>query len=585
MKHRNFRLLSLCMIFGISSVTSIVVHADPRILQASPTQQVHSQYRKSEWEIQLVAQWQHSPFLMNEVTLDMHLTSPSGQTLCLPCYYERGQSGGISYWRARFTPTESGNYAGTWALKQEGGLVSESDIFTFEVEATEDKGFLQSGDNWNLRFNNGELFRGIGYNIGWEARTHDDSRFFSKLHEAPKQNYASMLRTLKNSGGNFFRTWMIHWNLPVDWKQVSNNARYENSDQFYNPSGVARMDELLSICEGFDVYCMLTIDAHGSLSGQGWKLSNYNATNGGPAVSPQDFFTDPSARSRYKSKLRYLVARWGYSPHIAVWEFFNEVDNLMYSRELDTVIPDRVVAAWHQEMADFLASIDPYDHPISTSVSHRDVQGMNDIGSISFNQKHIYRNTGIIPSTIRSYLEAHHKPYVIGEFAYEWDWSKNFDDFAAEMDRDFQTGLWYGLFNPTPILPLSWWWEYFENRGTVCYLKHLQAVNKSMLCDSKSATALESVLIESAQPDTVAYAVKAGSVMYLYLENSSSRPISGSIQCPQWNKTATQPLQVEVYDFATGRFTTVISTGLETLSTGTSVQLEKAEIRIYRILP
>ena len=38
-----------------------------------------------------------------------------------------------------------------------------------------------------------------------------------------------------------------------------------------------------------------------------------------------DFFTDVRAKADYKNRLRYLVARYGYSTSVFAWEFFNEV--------------------------------------------------------------------------------------------------------------------------------------------------------------------------------------------------------------------------------------------------------------------
>jgi len=63
---------------------------------------------------------------------------------------------------------------------------------------------------------------------------------------------------------------------------------------------------------------------------------------------------------------------------------------------------------------------------------------MNDLKNMDLNQKHIYNNTSAIPGTIRDYTQKHNKPYVIGEAGYEWDWSKNFNDFAEDIDDDFK---------------------------------------------------------------------------------------------------------------------------------------------------
>lgn len=138
-------------------------------------------------------------------------------------------------------------------------------------------------------------------------------------------------------------------------------------------------------------------------------------------------------------------------------------------------------------MGKYLKEIDPFGHPVTTSISHRDLAGLNEVPSLDINQKHIYRNTAIIPSTIRDYEERFGKPYVIGEFGYEWDWSLNFDDFADDMDRDFRRGLWYGLFSPTPVTPMSWWWEYFENRGMMTYFRGVREISDRMLAAGNGA--------------------------------------------------------------------------------------------------
>ena len=71
-----------------------------------------------------------------------------------------------------------------------------------------------------------------------------------------------------------------------------------------------------------------------------WYLSYYNVANGGFLSKPQglllyirfslwlfipDFFTDERAKADYRNRLRYLVARYGYSTSVFAWEFFNEV--------------------------------------------------------------------------------------------------------------------------------------------------------------------------------------------------------------------------------------------------------------------
>ena len=451
-------------------------------------------YSKVELNIQLVETWEN-PYLQEDVALDMSVISPSGKKLTLPCYYESGESGKESAWKARFTPQETGNYRYNFKLTKEGRDVSVSPFYKFKVAKSKKNGFLHLRDFWTLQFDNGKPFRGVGENICWESRANDDSRFFKELHELPKYNYDYLLTSLANSGGNFFRTWMCTWNLPIDRQRNFNNTRYTPSDEYYNPSAVERFERMVNLCESLNLYVMLTL-------GQGENMS-------GAA-----FFTDEGAKAKYKNRLRFIVARWGYSTSIGMWEFFNEVDNVQF-RNANNPIEAKVITQWHDEMSTYLKQIDPYEHIVTTSISHRDVEGLNSVLDLDINQKHIYRNVVDIPSQIIKYEKEFNKPYIIGEFSFEWDWSKNFNDFAEDMDTDFRRGLWYGALSPTPVFPMSWWWEFFDNRGMTSYFKGVREINDKMLAAGKGS--FEPVMVDAGKLE--AYGVKCGKTIFVYLFN------------------------------------------------------------------
>ncbi|MCD7977076.1 MAG: DUF5060 domain-containing protein [Tannerellaceae bacterium] len=462
-----------------------------------------AQYERVDVDIELTATWKN-PYFQEEVALNMKIVTPSGQEMTLPCYYESGNSGSLSLWKARFTPQEAGNYQYHFQLSQKGKVRNSSRPETFISGATDRTGFLHVYDHWTLRFDNGTPFRGIGENICWESRDEDDSRYFKELHEVSSlYNYDSMLPQFAGYGGNFYRIWICSWNLPIDYQGPFNNSRYLPSDTYYNPSALARMDRVVELSESLDLYMMLTL-------GQGGYLQK----DRGVATSDEDFFINPKARQWYKNRLRYIVARWGYSPSIAMWEFFNEVDNVQY-RDNDHPVPGQYIVDWHTEMAAYLKQIDPYQHIVTTSISHRDIEGLNSIPDMDINQKHIYNHTEVIPAEISQYINDFGKPYIIGEFGYEWDWSKNFNDFAAGMDIDFKRGLWYGLFSPTPVTPMSWWWEFFDNRGTNAYFRGVREISDRMLSAGKGSF----VPLSVDAPGIESFAVRCGEEIYLYLFN------------------------------------------------------------------
>ena len=473
-------------------------------------------YQKTDFDIQMNAQWEN-PYLQEDIALDMLLTSPSGKKLKLPCYYESGNSGQTSTWKARFAPQETGKYKYVLELTKAGKTVQTTKANIFTAYPSGKSGFLHQGDNWAFRFDNGQPFRGVGENICWESRANDDSKYFKALHEMPKYNYEYLLRALKNHGGNYYRTWISAFNLPLDWQRNFNSNRYEPSDAYYNPSAIKKIDRMFNLADSLGLYVMLTL-------GPG----NYNVRDGGFSPSAADFFVNPKSKIRYKNRLRYFIARWGYSTSVGAWEFFNEVDNVQFGNRNKPISADSIVI-WHDEMSTYLKATDPYKHLVTTSISHRDLKGLNSLPNIDFNQKHIYKNTASMPKAIVQYEKEFNKPYVIGEFSYEWDWSKNFDEFPEEMDSDFKRGLWYGLFAPTPVLPMSWWWEYFDNRKTDVYIQRVRTISDKMLAAGHGK--FEQMHPAVSDTSIITYGVKCGTQSYIYVYNPTASIKKLTLNC------------------------------------------------------
>ena len=95
-----------------------------------------------------------------------------------------------------------------------------------------------------------------------------------------------------------------------------------------------------------------------------WKTNAYNQINGGPCEKPNDFFTNARAKTIYQKRLRYLIGRYGYSPRLLAWQFFNEIDNVF-----STTLNGDDVVAWHREMGQWLHAHDPYGHLVTTSLT------------------------------------------------------------------------------------------------------------------------------------------------------------------------------------------------------------------------
>jgi hypothetical protein len=482
------------------------------------------QFVLTEFDIQITSSFTN-PFDYKDIAVDMVLTSPTAKSIKLPCFFVSGDAT-FSTWKARITPREAGTYAYHFELSKNEVVVVSSSNKNFLSVPTARKGFLHKNNLWTFKYDNGETFRGVGENYGWEPRNYEESNYRGAY------KYEYLLPRLANNGVNFFRTWMCPWNLPLQWKKVTQTNLYSNTLEYFNPGAIAKMDELVEMCDSLQLHMMLTLDYHGALTSN-WSLSNFNSANGGPIATPKEFFTNVSAKNMYKNRLRYIVARWGYSPAIGAWEFFNEIDNAVFNESNGGLgnYSHADVTAWHNEMSTFLKGIDPYEHLVTTSVSHRDISGMNALTNLDFNQRHIYGDpyVGQIDQTINNYINATSKPYVIGEFGYRYE-DDSYDPYANNWKYDFRQGMWLGLFSPTPILPMTWWWEMFDAKADMTkYFKSISEIHEKMrIASGKTADYAQATATSSVSGQKV-MAIRAGTQYYVYILNTTNASVTTNI--------------------------------------------------------
>ena len=154
-----------------------------------------------------------NPFDQNDITVDALFVEPgNSDTLLLPCLYLSGKSP-KSRWQARFAPRKSGKYSVIIRVTQ-GSSIKRSEPTAFSVVESTDKGFLSynPANPYFYSFDNGEKFRGVGLNVGWE--------FEPKWNSEAKYTYRALLGEMKTNRANYFRTWICPWNMPIEWSPV-----------------------------------------------------------------------------------------------------------------------------------------------------------------------------------------------------------------------------------------------------------------------------------------------------------------------------------------------------------------------------
>ena len=364
-------------------------------------------------------------FTKNDVRAEIRL--PDGKSLSLPAFYDGGQT-----WRVRHTPGVAGRYAVAALTLNGQKLNAKAEPQGWIVNGQSEAGFVRI-DAKNRRrflFDNGTRYYPLGTNQAWlTGKTGEYGPRFTKTSA---------------SGQNWSRIWMNHWDgKNLDW---GNGEKIVELGQI-DVNVARRWDEILTAAERTGTYFQLVFQHHGQYSSSvnpNWGENPYNVKNGGFLQTPTDFFTDERARDLTKRKLRYSIARFGYSPSIMAWELWNEVQFTDAAREKKWDI----VAQWHREMSDFLRAQDAYNHLITTSS-----EAPPEVFTASdFYQRHAYP-TNLIGNLSHSGFEGEEwapRPAFVGEFG---------DDSTRDRPDQWtmHSGLWAGLLSDSAGAAQYWY--------------------------------------------------------------------------------------------------------------------------------
>lgn len=450
--------LSVNQIHAIREVNEPMIHAS--VVQDS----IVEKYGKFETVLDLEATYDN-PHDFDQITVSAVFTSPSGAQKTVDGFFMQDYdlntaSGGLTPmgdggFRLRFSPDEVGEWSFEVSVSDSEGTAT-FDPQTFEcvqITSTENNGFVRTGNTNYLEFDNGEQLILIGENIGWQ-----NSNAYT--------NYRNWLNKLDENGGNFIRIWHAHWGLGIEWKNGWQNfeglRKYKETNLFYQ-------DWLYDFCAEKGIYVMLALQHHGQVSSNvnpNWNDNPYNVANGGTCQNTWNFFTDSTARAHTRNRLRYLVARHGYSRALQSWELFNEVN---WTDDFHTHI--QKVRDWHAEMGAYLKEIDPYQHSVSTSYaeSDQDPEVWNN-PDYDFTQTHFYINSQnlerALVGVVREYLTDFGKPTLTGEFGLGGNAS------LANADPDgihLHNALWATLFGGGMGTGMTWWWDSYIHPRDLYY--------------------------------------------------------------------------------------------------------------------
>ena len=435
----------------------------PTIQLVTPESTTVGIYEKFEASVQLTAGYTN-PYDYDDIMVRAEFTAPSGKKEVMEGFYMQNYTlntsngsialSGTPGFKIRYSPSETGNYSYTVTCTNTISSTTTGAL-NFSCVASGVKGFVRKNASNYLNFDNGQQYIMIGQNMGWQQ----SNKYL---------DFKTWTDKMAANNANFIRLWQCAWGLGIEWtgSPYEGLKKYSQVNSFYT-------DKLLEECKAKDIYMMLAINHHGMVSSTvnpNWNENPYKSTNGGPCVNTWDYFTNATAKALHKNRLRYIVARWGYSRNIMSWELFNEVE---WTDQFETYkIP---IKDWHQEMAQYLKAKDPLKHLVTTSYAHDDKDPATwNLPEMDFTQTHYYNNAAnvetVLVGGLKNYLSSFNKPTYTGEFGI----NPNNSNLSAidPNGTHLHNSVWATLFGGGMGAGASWWWDsYIEPRNLYTHYK------------------------------------------------------------------------------------------------------------------
>ncbi|MFH1784062.1 MAG: DUF5060 domain-containing protein [bacterium] len=490
----------LCFISIYPAIPAAYGQKDLVFESITPSSGVVGKYLKFEIDVKINLTFEN-PYDSEKVRLWSNFVSPAGKKYRVPGFYYQGfersfkgkeeklkkaegkfwkdrvtgtgqwthflqeeklKEDGKPVWKVRFTPTEEGK----WEYFLEFEYNDERSISEkqpFKVIASNDPGFIRvSKKNPSyFAFDDGSSYFPVGQNVCWYRSTQDVSSY-EREPVVGTGDYDRWYEDYGKNGANYSRIWFIPWGFGQEWNDTDTGL----GDYDKGQRKAWRLDYVMDLAREKGIYTLFCLLPHGPFStgvNSIWKDNPYNEDNSGPLMFPGDFITDPTAKKYFKNWLRYIVARWGYSPGVLAWEWWNEI-NWTSCIDIDEL------SSWIKEMTAFVESIDPNKHLFTISYSGIGSKAIWELPEISYVQIHGYDlpdyalyMTNIIKGQVKNNFG---KPILFSEFAENSRSVGDYDPTGVHLHN----GIWGAALTPGSAgSAMLWWWDVYTEPYDLYY--------------------------------------------------------------------------------------------------------------------
>lgn len=401
----------------------------------------------------------------------------------------------------QFTCTEKG---------KKGFITVANDKRHFKFEG-DDETFFPIGQN--IPWTDEPFFKGYWLNPNTYGYSFPNKNIKDKLYVSGFIDINNFIENAANNKGNLIRivSWQSSYLYEWEERGVYGSNRSANDQNFIRQKRAWELDRLFETAEIHDLKLLFCMEFQGQYNyfwnggdANSFYFNPYNKVENNRIITskqPQDFFENRILIDAYKKKLRYFIARWGYSPSLGIFQLLSEfdgwsTDSTKESKRIDVMIKANIklqknINNWHNEIGNYLHT-ESYRPMIVTSgfmgntkptdlPNRRNFYNSSGIDMVVWN---MYGNDRSI--NYEMYIEAKHflaafeKPFLYTETGIITNPVSNIDpgDLEGCDDVMFHNFTWAGSAMGCAGTNLEWW-QQFDNKRRENY-KALDVFYKSI---------------------------------------------------------------------------------------------------------
>jgi hypothetical protein len=321
--------------------TETVGNDAPRIAAVRLDRTEVPRYESVEMTLDLGAEYSN-PYDSREVRLDGIFSGPDGIEMRVPGFWD-----GQDSWKIRFTPSREGRWSYRLTVADARGSSAPAEG-NFTVAPSDLHGWVRAGNlvdpaysSRYLAYDDGTPYYGIGHC--------DALNILVDGFDAEKG--VGLFSSMKAGRENYVVWWPLYSMSPV-------SSSYDQ----YSVNNLGTIDVIVKDAQAKGIQLVFTVWAHPDLrdathflSGGRWESNGFSRLG-----DIQSFFTSDEMWAWQENLYRYIIARWGYSPAIGMWQTVSEIN---LTNAYDQLNP------WHEKVNAFFVENDPYRHPTTASYS------------------------------------------------------------------------------------------------------------------------------------------------------------------------------------------------------------------------